>query len=165
MHRNCRLTKICVLWKYNYLVHSKSHYTYIWNCMKLLTYMLKLYTVGQKKTGHPYYLEYKVSYRFEICTNQQGLLSTSNGCFKIHLGVHLHSFNFFNENPQTWKWNRKVHRSNYLYTNFRNISDSCLRFIRSRNYNYCEFLIRKVFLLNIKGVDEESKNFFHTNII
>ena len=54
---------------------------------------------------------------------------------KTFLGVHLHgeslrSFNIFNENPQIFQRNRKVHLSNCPDANFHNISDVSLRVIR-----------------------------------
>ena len=47
------------------------------------------------------------------------------------LGVRLHgrslpNFNFFNENPQIFRRNRKVHLTNCSETNFHNISNSQL---------------------------------------
>ena len=46
---------------------------------------------------------------------------------KFSLKVHLHerpqpNFNFFNENTQIFERNRKVHLSNWLETNYHNIS-------------------------------------------
>ena len=46
---------------------------------------------------------------------------------KFLLGVRLHegpqpNFNFFNENTQIFERNRKVHLSNWLETNYPNIS-------------------------------------------
>ena len=78
---------------------------------------------------------------------------------KIFLGVRLHGvslpkFNFFNVSPQIFQWNRKVHLSNCLETNFHDIPSNSLRDIRRRNYSKCEDLARNFFLLNKSGVDE-----------
>ena len=56
---------------------------------------------------------------------------------KFFLGVHLlggsqPNFNFFNENPQIFQQNNKVHLSNCLETNFHNISNISSRVIRRR---------------------------------
>ena len=45
------------------------------------------------------------------------------------------NFFLFNVNPQIFQRNRKVHLSNCLETNFHNISNVGLKFIKHRNYS------------------------------
>ena len=83
---------------------------------------------------------------------------------KFVLEARLHrrsvpNFNFFNVKAQISHRNCKGYHSNCLDANFHNISDISLRDIRCRAYNYCLFSKRKVYLLNISGVNEESINF------
>ena len=59
---------------------------------------------------------------------------------KFVLGIRLHggslpSSNFFYVKLQIWHRNHKVHRSNYLDTNYHNISDISLKVIGRRNDN------------------------------
>ena len=53
---------------------------------------------------------------------------------RLH-GGSLPNFNFFNVNPQFFQWNRKVHLSNNLETNFYGIPNISLRDIRRGNYS------------------------------
>ena len=51
---------------------------------------------------------------------------------KFFFGLRLYrgslpNFNFFNVNPQIFQWNRKVHLSNCLETNFHDITNISLR--------------------------------------
>ena len=108
----------------------------------------------RKKKKHLYLFQYNLSHRNETGTYYHGLLSTSIWCTKIFLrspstwrvfhvdfnflNVNpqiLTNFNFFNVNPQIWQWDRKIHCSNLLDTNFHNISDIILRVIRRRIYS------------------------------
>ena len=66
---------------------------------------------------------------------------------KSFLGVRLHggsqpNFNFFNVNPQIFQ--RKVHLTNCLETNFHNIFNVSLRYIRRRNYSGVNGLLREI---------------------
>ena len=59
---------------------------------------------------------------------------------QFFLGVRLHrgslpNFHFFNVNLKIFQRNRKVHLSNYLETDFRDIPNISLRVIRRRNYS------------------------------
>ena len=64
---------------------------------------------------------------------------------KFFLAVRLHgesqpNFNFFNVNFQICQGISKTHGSKCLDTNFHNISDVILKFIRHRNNNKFEIL-------------------------
>ena len=109
-------------------------------------------TVGQKKSKKktPYLFQYKLSYTNETGTNHHGLVHglviimesiiLQFDAFKFFFGVRLHggslpNFNFFNVNTQIFQWNRKVHLTNCLETNFHDIPNISLRDIRCGNYS------------------------------
>ena len=139
----------CFVWPYKKIMNA--FYTTLSFHFKLKI----LCTVGQKKKKHPYLFQYKFSYRNKTNTNHHVLLSTSIWRFKFFLGGLNLTLIFCNVSPQIFQRNRKVHLTNCLEKNFHNISSIRLRVIRRRNYiANASFLGRKVFLLNISGVDE-----------
>ena len=100
-----------------------------------------LYTVSQIKNETPLFISIQIIVqKWDWYQSSWIIVYFSLMPLKFFLGIHLHggslpNFNFFNVSLQIFQWNRKVHLSNCLETNFHNISNISLRVIRRRNYS------------------------------
>ena len=93
-------------------------------------------TVDQKKTPIYFNTNYRIKIKQVSIIMDYCLLQFDDLNFFFGLCLHggsLPNFNFFNENPQIFQRNCKVHLTNCLETNFHNISNISLRIVE----NYC----------------------------
>ena len=120
----------------------------------LYTFIKKKRTVGRKriKNENPIFISIQIIVQKWILFQSTWLIVYFNFMLYMFSDVFLFmvgsltNFHFFNVNPKIWQWNIKVQWSNYLDTNFHNISDFTLRVINYRNHNIASFLEENLLL-------------------
>ena len=107
----------------------------------LNAYRKKMYSRSKKENETPLFISIQIIVQ-KLNWYQSSWISVYFSLmylkFFIRVSLHggsLNNFNFFNVNPQIFQWNRKVHLSNRLESNFHDIPNISLREIRHRNYS------------------------------
>ena len=90
-----------------------------------------MYSKSKKKRNTPIYFNTNYRTEMKLVPIIMDYYLLQFDVLKFFLGARLHgrslsNFNFFNEKPHIFQRNRKVHFTNCLETNFRNISNISL---------------------------------------